>query len=374
MAKRTFGVEEELLLVNPDDGRPKARGGQVVRRAGEIRADSDRESALPPIDHEFKAEQAEIGSRPTTSAAELGDDLRRLRGELARAGAGTGVQVAAVATSPMKVRPTVTVDDRYQAMLEEFGLLAREQLTCGQHVHVSVDSRAEGVAVLDRIAPWLSVITAMSTNSPFWQGKDTGYCSYRTVVWGLWPTAGPTGGFGDESNYDAAIAELIACGAAMDDGMIYFDARLSAHYPTLEIRVADVCTDVDDSVLVAVLCRALVDTTAAQWRDGVAAPVFRPELLRAAAWRAARYGLGGDLFDPVSRKPIPAFDLLAAMVEWLSPALVDHGDLPLVRAGLDRLRRNGTGADEQRRAFHTSGDDDDALHEVVLDAVRRTLL
>ena len=370
MAKRTLGVEEELLLVDPEDGKATAAGEQVVQQAEDRRADLGTEGDKPPIDTEFKEEQAEIGSSPTTSAGELAADLRRLRRELAAAAEGHGARIAAVATSPLKVRPTATDDHRYRMMTEEFGLLAREQLTCGQHVHVSIESRAEGVAVLDRIAPWLSVITAMSANSPFWQAKDSGYGSYRTVVWGLWPTAGPTAGFGDESGYDAAIADLLASGAAMDDGMLYFDARLSARYPTLEIRVADVCTDVDDAVLIAVLARAMVDTAAKHWRAGPPAPVFRSELLRGMSWRAARHGLSGDLFDPRSRKLVPAFDLIGGLIEWLEPSLTEHGDLPLVEAGVERLRAGGNGADRQRRSFQVHGD----LEEVVADLVRRTLI
>jgi len=370
MANRTIGVEEELLLVDPGDGRPAAIAESVVHEVVERRAEQDPEPDLPPIDHEFKEEQAEIGSRPTTSAQDLTDDLRRLRRELASAAASRGVQVAAVATSPSKVKPTATPDARYERMHQEFGLLARQQLTCGQHVHVAVESRAEGVAVLDRIAPWLPAMNAISGNSPFWQGQDAGYASYRTVVWGLWPTAGPTAGFGDESTYDKAISDLIASGAAMDDGMIYFDARLSARYPTVEIRVADVCTDVDDAVLIAVLCRAMVDTAAAGWRAGDEAPLVRSELLRAGTWRAARYGLTGDLLDPDSGKPVPAFDLLERMIDRLSAALARHGDGDLVRAGLKRLRHNGTGAQQQRKVFAVNHD----LREVVVDAVRRTLL
>ena len=370
MPMRTLGVEEELLLVDPDDGKATAAGEQVVQQAEDRRMDLGTEGNAPPIDREFKEEQAEIGSSPTTSAGELAADLRRLRRELAAAAEGHGAHIAAVATSPLKVRPTATDDDRYHSMVEEFGLLAREQLTCGQHVHVSIESRAEGVAVLDRIAPWLPVITAMSANSPFWQAKDTGYGSYRTVVWGLWPTAGPTAGFGDEAGYDTAIADLLASGAAMDDGMIYFDARLSARYPTLEIRAADVCTDVDDAVLVAVLARALVDTAAAQWQAGEPAPVFRSELLKGMSWRAARHGLSGELLDPRTRRSVPAFELIAGLVDWLEPSLVASGDLPLVQAGVERLRRNGNGADQQRRSFEAHGD----LEEVVADLVRRTLV
>ena len=367
MATRTFGVEEELLLVNPRDGRPEPTGERVVQLAGErpVAAAADR----PLVEHEFKAEQAEIGSAPTTSASALTEDLRRLRRELAGAAAATGVQIAALATSPTEVEPTVTPDARYERMVDTFGLLARQQLTCGQHVHVSVSSRAEGVAVLDRIAPWLPVLVAASANSPFWQGRDTGYSSYRTIVWGLWPTAGPTGGFGDEAGYDAVIAELLDSGAAMDDGMIYFDARLSARYPTVEIRVADVCCDVDDAVLIAVLCRALVETAAAAWRAGEPAPQLRPELLKAATWRAARYGLGGSLFDPLRRATVPAFELLDSLVDRLEPALQLGGDLDLARAGVDRLRHHVSGAAAQREALRGG-----SLHDVVVDAVRRTLL
>lgn len=368
MATRTFGVEEELLLVNPHDGRPEPTGDQVVWQAA---GRSAAQSAVRPIvDAEFKAEQAEIGSAPTASAAALTEDLRLLRRELAGAAAATGAQVAALATSPMKVQPTVTPNARYERMVDTFGLLARQQLTCGQHVHVSIESRTEGVAVIDRIAPWLPVLIALSANSPFWQGADTGYASYRTIVWGLWPTAGPSGTFGDEAGYDAAIADLLESGAAMDHGMIYFDARLSARYPTVEIRVADVCADVNDAVLVAVLCRALVESAATAWRAGERAPDVRPDLLKAATWQAARYGLGGSLFDPLARRAVPAFDLLEILLARLEPALRLSGDFDLARAGVDRLRHHAGGAAAQREVFSGSN----SLPEVVADAVRRTLL
>jgi carboxylate-amine ligase len=367
MATRTFGVEEELLLVDPADGHPRPTGERVVRRAGERRDPNGTQRPL--VEHEFKAEQAEIGSKPTASAAELTEDLRFLRRELARAASVTGVQIAALATSPTRVDPTVTAEPRYERMVDTFGLLARQQLTCGQHVHVSVDSRAEGVGVIDRIAVDLPLLIALSANSPFWQGEDTGYCSYRTVVWGLWPTAGPTTGFGDEAGYDAAIADLLASGAAMDDGMIYFDARLSAHYPTVEIRVADVCTDVDDAVLIAVLCRALVESAAAAWQAGEPAPRVRSELLKAATWRAARYGMTGELYDPLSRRAVPAAELLEQLIDRLTPELTTAGDLGLARAGLDRLRRTGSGCVAQREALLGGG----GVHDVVLDAVGRTL-
>jgi carboxylate-amine ligase len=279
------------------------------------------------------------------------------------------VHVVAVATSPFKVRPTVTVNERYARMIEMFGLVAREQLTCGQHIHVSINSPDEGVAALDRIRGWLPVLTAISANSPYWQGKDTGYSSYRTIAWGQWPTAGPTETFGDVAGYHRAIRGLLATGAAMDDGMIYFDARLSASYPTLEIRVPDVCTNVGDSALIAALARGLVDTAATEWGHGRPADSIRIEVLRGATWRAARFGLAGDLLDHRSRTLVPAWALVDALVEHVLAALRHNGDLDFVLESVARLRSSGTGADQQRREFARRG----LLSDVVQNAAQRTL-
>jgi glutamate---cysteine ligase / carboxylate-amine ligase len=358
MELRTFGVEEELLLVGPEDGRPRPAGDIVVQLA------ADGAGELPPVDHEFKKEQAEIGSAPVTGADDLLDQLRAQRQRAADAAAVAGVRIAALATHPLPVRPTPTEDARYRRMTERFGLVARQQLTCGQHVHVGVASREEGIVAIDGIAPWLSVLVAMSANSPYWHGVDSGYASYRTMVWGLWPTAGATAPFGSVEAYDDAIAWLIESGAAMDDGMIYFDARLSARYPTVEIRVADVCTRVEDAVLVGVVARALVET--AVRRGPVSSAPVRPEVLRGGAWRAAHDGLRGELLHVASRRTLPAAEVLGELLTELTPAL---RELELVSAGFDRLLRVGSGAEAQRASYAERGD----LRDVVRDAVQLTL-
>ncbi|HEY4990973.1 MAG TPA: glutamate--cysteine ligase [Nakamurella sp.] len=365
VAPRTVGVEEELMLVDPVDGRPASAGDTVLEAAQEwLGAGADHR-----VEQEFKMEQTEIGSSPTTDISTLHKELLTLRRAVASAAGSTGVHVVAVATSPFKVRPTPTPNDRYARMVEMFGIIARQQLTCGQHIHVSVNSPDEGVAALDRIRGWLPVLTAISANSPYWQGQDTGYASYRSIAWGQWPTAGPTETFGDIAGYHRAIDGLLATGAAMDDGMIYFDARLSASYPTLEIRVPDVCTDVADSALIAALARGLVDTAAADWGHGRAVDPIRIEVLRGAAWRAARFGLSGDLLDHRSRGLVPAWALVDALVEHVLAALRSNGDLDFVLEGVARLRRNGTGADLQRAEFARRG----LLSDVVQHAAQRTL-
>lgn len=359
---RTVGIEEELLVVSSDTMRPLPAGDRVV-------ADAQTWLDHAQFEAEFKKEQVELGSAPSESIGAIGDELHRLRTEMSASARRQGADVVAIASSPFKVRPTISEGTRYAEMTEKFGLLARQQLTCGQHVHVSIDSPEEGVAVLDRIRPWLAVLTAISGNSPFWHGQLTGYASYRSIMWGLWPTAGPTEAFGDLAGYRRAMDERLASGAAMDLGMMYFDARLSSHYPTVEIRVPDVCTDIADALLVAALARGLVDTAAAEWRAGTEPAPVSVGLLRAAAWRAARWGMADDLVDVAAVAAVPAWRLLETLVDHIAPALAANGDADRVQAATRRLRRTGTGATFQLRSFAERAD----LGDVVRDAAVRTL-
>lgn len=349
--RRTVGVEEELLLVASDRTAPAADA--VV---------DDRF-----VEPEFKQEQVEIASQPQRDSAALQAELIDQRGRAAHSAAEHGVRIAALGTSPVKTRPHGTPNDRYRRMVQEFGLLGASQLTCGQHIHVSIGSRAEGVHVLDRIRGWLPVLLALSANSPFWEHEDTGYASFRAVLWGRWPSAGPTELFCDERGYDAAVQAQLDAGSALDDGMIYFDARLSARYPTVEIRVADVCSDVRDAVLLAALARALVDDAAATDAEPLAIGL---PMLRAATWRAARFGLTGALLDPVTGTQLEAWTLVDRLVERLSAALRVNDDLDLVRAGLARIRAHGTGSDRQREVFARTGGD---LAAVLADSADRTV-
>lgn len=280
-----------------------------------------------------------------------------------------GARVVALATSPLPVRSTVTPRLRYRAMTEAFGLTAREQLTGGCHVHVAVADDEEAVAVLDRIGPWLAPLLALSANSPFWQGEDSGYASFRSQVWSRWPSAGPAPHFGSAAAYRDAVRGLVESGTVLDAGMIYFDARPSARYPTLEVRIADVCLDADTATLLGALARALVETAAREASGGLAAPRVPPHLLRAAAWRAGRSGLDGDLVSPTTWQPAASHDVVGEVVAHVREALVDAGDLDAVTELLGRLWAGGTGAAVQRAWWAASGD----LGDVVDRAAQRTL-
>jgi carboxylate-amine ligase len=329
---RTVGVEEEFLLVD-DVGAPVGLA---------------QEAAGGGVQLELKEEMLETGTDPCLTLGELDADVRKQRRVAAMAAASAGARLAALATSPLPVTSNVTAAFRYRRIAAEYGLTAREQLTCGCHVHVQVADDEEGVAVLDRIGPWLPVLLAMSANSPFWNGVDSGYASYRSQVWQRWPTAGPTGTFGSAAAYRQVIDDLVATGSALDRAMIYFDARLSERYPTLEIRVADVCLRAEDTVLIGALARALVETSAREAADGFPLPGVRPEVLRGAGWRAGRAGLRGPLVHPVRLRQVPAGEAVAALIDHVRPVLAETGEESTVSAAWQRLLNRGSGAEEQR--------------------------
>ena len=276
--------------------------------------------------------------------------------------------MAALATFPLPVDPQPLRTSRYERMAELFGMTAHEQLTCGCHVHVGISSAEEGVAVLDRAGPWLATLLALSGNSPFWQGRDSEYASFRYQVWGRWPTSGPAGPFGTSRAYRETIEQMVASGTLIDPGMVYFDARLSERYPTLEIRIADVCLRAEDAVLIAALARALVETEARSWRAGKPAQSTRTELLRLAAWRASRSGLDDALLQPVTGTPEAATAVVGMLLDHCREALADAGDADIVAGLLAALLARGNGASFQRAAYRRSG----RLPDVISSAVAVT--
>ena len=364
---RSVGVEEELLIVEPGTGRPRALASAVIGAAGpgaekpgsgELCADersAGELDAVQPLEFELQKQQLEIDTRPCYSLDELSRELRRCRATAAVAAARAGVTVAALGTSPVAVHPEVVPTSRYQAMAEAFGLTAQEQLTCGCHVHVGISSAEEGVAVLDRIQPWLATLLALSANSPFWQGVDSAYASFRYQAWGRWPCSGPTYKFGSVEVYRATVQQMIDTGTLLDSGMVYFDARLSQRYPTVEVRIADVCQHAEDAVLIAALIRGLVETEARNWQAGRSDPPARTEQLRLARWRASRSGLDDVLINPVTFRPDKAVAVTGLLVEHVRDALADAGDTLLVADLLDAVLHRGNGAAAQRSEYQRRG-------------------
>ncbi|MDQ1656514.1 MAG: glutamate---cysteine ligase / carboxylate-amine ligase [Cryptosporangiaceae bacterium] len=364
MTVRSVGVEEELLLVDPVTRRPSAVAAAVVRHSPDPTGDQPGGT----VESELKQEQIEVDTVPCESLEDLRAEILLARKRAISAAAAVGAEVAALALTPLPSALHTTAKQRYARMAQFFGILEWDYLTCGCHVHVGMNSPEEAVGVLDRIRPWLPVLLALSANSPFAQGRDTGYASYRAQMAWQWPTAGPYELFGSVEAYDGTVEALIRSGAAMDPGMIYFDARRSEAYPTVEIRVADVCLDAADTVMIGGLSRALAETAAREWADGIAPGPWRTEVLRGATWRASRYGLADTLVHPLTGLAAPAAEVAGALLDHAGPALADAGDLDAVRDQVAEVLRRGSGAVRQRSVFERSA----RLEDVVADAVERT--
>ncbi|PYI38637.1 carboxylate--amine ligase [Arthrobacter psychrolactophilus] len=364
---RTFGVEEEFLLVNPATGNPVP-----VALAALTFPATDPEWHADGIGSrltgELQLEQLEVSTVPCSTLSEIAEQLRAGRCVADTAAAANGARITALATSPLPVSPHLRANPRYRKMAGMHGIVAEEQLTCGMHIHVEVGSDAEGVGVLDHVRVWLPVLLALSANSPFWQGRDTGFASFRSRVWNRWPSSGPTPLFGSVRAYTRLVEELLATGVLLDPGMVYFDARLSNRYPTVEIRVPDVCLEVETAELIAGLARGLVEVSAKRWAQKIQPPAIPETLLRTAMWLAARNGMRGDLLDPATALPVAAAKVATDLLEHVAGSAGTPGEEARIRHLLSLHLRHGGGADRQRTTYARTAE----LESVVTDAVSAT--
>jgi glutamate---cysteine ligase / carboxylate-amine ligase len=342
-----MGVEEEFHVVEVESGLLVPRADTVLKGLHG-----------PAFTTELQQTIVETNSGVHACLDDLYDDLAGTRRRLDAVAAAHGLAVAAAGTVPLGSTAAAhhTEGRRYDRMVEEYRKLADEQLICGTHVHVDVPDRDLAVRIVCEVSPWLHVLLALSASSPFWLGDDTGYASWRTMVWQRWPTAGPAGCFPDAEAYDAAVRDLIASGAISDPGMVYYDIRPSAHQKTLELRICDSCPRAETVVLVAGLFRALV-THARDRLEKPGAPACdgRHEWLHTAAWRAARSGLEGNLVDPETRHEAPAAQVVRSLLRRVGPQLRAAGDWQTVRGLAEQMLWDGSAARRMRRTAEEKG-------------------
>lgn len=340
----TLGVEEEFHLVDPDTGEPKPVNEQVLKHTGD------------EVDPELLPTQIETATPICADLAELREHLYRLRRQVDRAARQEGCRIISSGTHPLAgAASDVTDKDRYRAMARRYARLALEQVVCGCHVHIGLNDQDLAIGVMNRVRPWLSTILALTVNSPYWNGGDTGYASFRTAIWSRWPSSGPPPSFRNRDEYDERMQALVDVGVLSDLGMIYWDVRPSQQFNTLEFRVCDACLSVEDAVMAAGLFRGLTHCCVLLEQRGVPPDPATPELLLAAQWRAARSGCRGDLVDVATAQSVPARARIDALMEFLRPALEEFGDWDAVSKSVERILAAGTGAERQRAFVASAG-------------------
>jgi carboxylate-amine ligase len=338
------GVEEEYLVVDPVSRQLSPRADKVVAEAAADLGDR--------VTTELTRYQVEIRTHPHTVLADLGEDLHHCRHAVASAAARLGLRVISSGTPVLGqcTPPPLSTGQRYAQSLAAFRALDNEQTVCACHIHVEIPDLATALAVSNHLRPWLPALIALSGNSPYWDGLDTGYDSWRTLAWGRWPAAGPPPYFESAAHYEDLVGRLVASHTVLDRAGLYWDIRPSHHVPTLEIRVADAAPTVDDTLLLAAAVKGLTATALTAVRAHAPQPHPEAELLRAACWRAARDGVRGHSIDLPSGRLQSAARFLDQLWHTALPAL-PTADLSSVGTARRHLAEHGNGADRQRAAY-----------------------
>ncbi|MFG2608473.1 glutamate--cysteine ligase [Streptomyces sp. NPDC048514] len=322
-APPTVGVEEEFVLADRYSRAAVYRSPSVVYAA---RAHLGAPHATP----ELSRSQVETVSAVCRTAGELQSEIRRLRGGAAAAAAEYDCLLVPSGTAVLgRSGPPPLLDQaRYRDLQRRFGPVTHDQGVNSCHVHVGVAEREEAVLAVNHVRGWMPLLLALTANSPYSDGADTGYASWRSMVWSRWPSAGPPPYLRGAAHHDRVVDQLVATGAAMDPAMVYWHVRPSPHLPTIEVRVADVLPDSASTAAYALLVRALVGHAVEVVRAGERAPEVSDLLLRAACWRAARYGATGTLpaAHTLECAPTAVGRLIEELWKRVEPHLSRYGD------------------------------------------------
>lgn len=343
---RSFGVEEEYLLLDLSTGLPVNRADELIQK-----------TRKQEPEREFLLSQLETATPVCHTSEDALHHLRSFRTKVAAAASAQNIVLAGTGLPPVggEVAGTVTPNERYLTIASELRGGAAVQYVTGMHVHVEVVDRDLGVEVLARLARWAPALLAMTANSPIWCGEDTGFASWRHPISVAWPLRGYPPEFSDGAEYSETVARLVESGVVLDSGVVTWAARLSEDFPTIELRIADAQLSPDDAVAFAAIVRALVEHIVINVQGGVERIPYIPGIVNGAIWMAARDGLEGSLIDPAAGAALPAFEFIEQMLNTIRAELTRFGDTELVEQYVERLRRDGGPASIQRERFRASG-------------------
>lgn len=362
-----FGIEEEFFLVRSRTRRLAARIpagllAQAGRRLGAC------------VRSELLQSQIETASPILHDVDEARDRVVGLRRGLAEIAAEHGLRLLAAGTCPQGAWSAQhgTEQPRYRRMLDDFQIVARRSLVCGLHIHVAIPSGIDRVGLMNRVTPWLPLFLALSTSSPFWNRQLTGLLSYRQSVYDEWPRSGIPDFFADSDDYARFAALLQRAGAIADAGQLWWNIRPSLTFPTLELRIADCCTHVEDALALAALYRCLVRLLLREPDPGGGQDATARRLVDENRWRAKRSGLAARFIRADGREPAPVAALLADLRERCREDAEALGCVDAL-TGLDYILARGTSADSQL-AVYRSARHEGARHAPALAAVTDWLL
>jgi carboxylate-amine ligase len=354
----TIGIEEEYQIVDPATRELRSYVQRFLERG---------QTVLPDQIHpEFLQSQVEAGTRICHNVQEARREVIRMRRSIWELAEGEGLWVAAAGTHPFSswARQEVSPFGRYTELARFLQDVGRRLLIFGTHVHVGIEDRELLIVVMNQIRTFLPHLLALSTSSPFWHNRDTGLKSYRSVLFESLPRTGIPPQFRSHADYQSYVDTLLATGSIADPTHIWWDVRPSAKFPTLEVRIPDMCTRVDETVCLAALVQAIVAKLVQLQQAGQSWRTYRRHLLDENKWRAVRYGLEGKLIDFEKIKEVPLPVLVEELLAWVDDVVDDLGSRPNVEYACTILSQ-GASADRQLAAYRRTGDFRAVVDQVV---------
>jgi carboxylate-amine ligase len=359
----TIGIEEEYLLVD-----------RVTRNLVQDPPESVMKDAVRRLEgqvgHEFLRSQIEVGTRVCSNIQEARQDLTRLRKAVAEVAGQHGFAMIAASTHPFaEWGDQLTTDhERYQVLAEDLQAVVRRLVICGMHVHVGIGDNDLRIDLMNQVSYFMPHLLALSASSPFWHGRNTGLKSYRMSVFKALPRTGLPEAFSSWSEYRRHVDVLVEAGLIEDATKLWWDIRPSERYPTLEMRISDICTPIDDGITVAALYLSLLHMLYRRRRLNQRWRTYADMLVEENIWRAQRYGIEGSLMDFGIGELVPYAELVEELIELVHQDAVELGCLAEVEHAREIVTR-GTSADRQLRAYRealdSGADDETALHRVV---------
>ena len=345
----TLGIEEEYQIIDPETRELKSYITEIL---------SGDSMILDEVKPELHQSMVEIGSRVCRTPQELRAELVRLRGMVMDLAGKNGLVIAAAGTHPFScwTKQEITPLERYIGVRQDLQDLAQQLLIFGTHIHIGIEDRDFMIEAMNVSRYLLPHVLALSTSSPFWQARRTGLKSYRSIVFRNFPRTGVPPILSSYGDYEELLGVLVTTGCVPDGSKIWWDARPHHAYPTLEFRVCDVCTRVEEAVCLASILQAIVAKIWKLRRDNLTFRLYPPALIEENKWRAVRFGLDGNMIDFGKEKEQPARELITEMLEWFVDDVVDElGSRQEVEYAFE-IMRHGSSADRQLATYDRVGD------------------
>jgi glutamate---cysteine ligase / carboxylate-amine ligase len=359
-APYTLGVEEEYMLL---DGETF----DLVQHIDTVLAAVHGHELEPRINPELMQSVLEVATPVCRTAADVAEQLRKIRSYVSEVAGEEGLRVGSAGTHPFSLfeRQRITARDRYRNLVDQLQYVARRELIFGMHVHVAVDEAEKAIQVVNGLLNHLGQLLALSASSPFWRGEPTGLSSSRQMVFAAFPRSGPPPRFRDYADYAEVVGQLEKTGCIADYTHIWWDIRLHPRLGTIEIRICDATTQLDDVVALTAYCQALVKHYCEQHERGEEIPSYHRILTTENKWLAARYGLEAPVMDLATgkRNRVPVAQLIRRTLKEIEPHARELGSERELE-GVKEILARGNGSDRQLRIFNANRDIVEVAREI----------